>query len=162
MKGSRKDHVSLQDQLVLVQKGDVRREYCLLPCHQSYLISSYAFRWYHGMLSRVQAETVLRPHSEGSYLVRQVFPASSSSNHSSEARTSSEASGKASGRQDATSRESGNFSRSSQDLGRMDYSLAIKYVLLFFLLFYFTWENANVHAGFFSIAIIEYGPITLL
>ena len=32
MKGSRKDHVSLQDQLVLVQKGDVRREYCLSPC----------------------------------------------------------------------------------------------------------------------------------
>jgi hypothetical protein len=81
--------------------------------------------WYHGMLSRVQAETVLRPHSEGSYLVRQVFPASNSSNNS-EARTSSEASGKTSGRQDASSRESGNFSRSNQDLGRMDYSLAIK------------------------------------
>ena len=77
------------------------------------------------MLSRVQAETVLRPHSEGSYLVRQVFPASNSSN-------SSEASGKTSGRQDASSRDSGNFSRSNQDLGRMDYSLAIKYVLPFF------------------------------
>ena len=92
-------------------------------------------RWYHGMLSRVQAETVLRPHSEGSYLVRQVFPTSSSSNQSSEARTSSsEASGKASGGQCATSQESEsadgrNFSRSNQDLGRMDYSLAIKYVL---------------------------------
>jgi len=83
--------------------------------------------WYHGMLSRVQAETVLRPHSEGSYLVRQVFPTSNPSS-SSEARTSCEASGKTSGRQDVScTRESGNFSRSNQDLGsRMDYSLAIK------------------------------------
>ena len=27
-------------------------------------------RWYHGMLSRVEGEGVLRAHSEGSYLVR--------------------------------------------------------------------------------------------
>jgi len=82
--------------------------------------------WYHGMLSRVQAETVLRPHSEGSYLVRQVFP-TSSSQHS----THPEASGKSVRQVATSSQESGsadgrNFSRGNQDLGRMDYSLAIK------------------------------------
>ena len=42
MKGSRKDHVSLQDQPVLVQKkSDVRREYCRLKCHESILISCF-------------------------------------------------------------------------------------------------------------------------
>ena len=106
-------------------------------------------RWYHGMLSRVQAETVLRPHSEGSYLVRQVFPTSNSSSNSSEA----------SGRQDG-SRESGNFSRSSQDLGsRMDYSLAIKYVLnfIFYLQTLFSWVVANVFGSlaFKSFDIIQ-------
>ena len=34
-----------------------------------YLIVSY-FRWFHGAITRIEAETVLRLHKEGSYLVR--------------------------------------------------------------------------------------------
>merc|ERR1719150_3062342 len=68
--------------------------------------------WYHGMLSRVQAETVLRPHSEGSYLVRQVLSTTSNQNS---------AAGSGSGSSDQK-----NLSRSREDLGRVDYSLALK------------------------------------
>ena len=31
---------------------------------------SGVFRWYHGNISRVEAEAALRPHPPGSYLVR--------------------------------------------------------------------------------------------
>ena len=30
----------------------------------------FDFRWFHGAITRIEAETVLRLHKEGSYLVR--------------------------------------------------------------------------------------------
>ena len=78
------------------------------------------------MLSRVQAETVLRPHSEGSYLVRQVLSTNSnqnltSSNNISTTSNQNSAAGSGSGSSDQK-----NLSRSREDLGRVDYSLALK------------------------------------
>ena len=75
------------------------------------------------MLSRVQAETVLRPHSEGSYLVRQVLSTNSNQNLASSNNTSNQNSAGGSG---SGSSDQKNLSRSREDLGRVDYSLALK------------------------------------
>ena len=74
------------------------------------------------MLSRVQAETVLRPHSEGSYLVRQVLSTNSNQNLAS----SNNISNTSAGGSGSGSSDQKNLSRSREDLGRVDYSLALK------------------------------------
>lgn len=35
-----------------------------------YLRRDFLFRWYHGSITRIEAESLLRVHQEGSYLVR--------------------------------------------------------------------------------------------
>lgn len=36
----------------------------------TYIFDLFLFRWYHGSITRIEAETTLRPLSEGSFLVR--------------------------------------------------------------------------------------------
>jgi len=47
-------------------KGDIKTS----RINVRYLKRDFSFRWYHGSITRIEAEGLLRVHQEGSYLVR--------------------------------------------------------------------------------------------